>query len=77
MARYAYGEDLIERSLDYIDHPETPARVAEIEELKKQLNGADRFTLQERLMPYEVLLPERFRGKNERGGAEQDCPFSF
>jgi fumarate reductase flavoprotein subunit len=51
---------------DYIDHPETPARVAEIEELKKQLDGADRFTLQQRLMPYEDLLPERFRGKNER-----------
>jgi fumarate reductase flavoprotein subunit len=51
---------------DYIDHPETPARVAEIEELKKQLDSADRFTLQQRLMPYEDLLPERFRGKNER-----------
>ena len=51
---------------DYIDHPETPGRVAEIEELKKQLDGADRFTLQQRLMPYEDLLPERFRGKNER-----------
>jgi fumarate reductase flavoprotein subunit len=51
---------------DYIDHPETTARVAEIEELKKQLDGADRFTLQQRLMPYEDLLPERFRGKNER-----------
>jgi fumarate reductase flavoprotein subunit len=51
---------------DYIDHPNTAARVAEIEEVKKQLNGVDRFTLQERLMPYEDLLPERFRGKNER-----------
>lgn len=51
---------------DYIDHPETPTRVAEIEELKKQLDGSDRFTLQERLMPYEDLLPKRFCGKNER-----------
>ena len=51
---------------DYIDHPDTPARAAQIEELKKTLNGADRFTLQERMMPYEDLLPGRFRGKNER-----------
>ena len=51
---------------DYVDHPDTPKRVAEIEELKKTLNGADRFTLQAQLMPYEDLLPERFRGKNER-----------
>jgi len=51
---------------DYIDHPDTPKRVAEIEELKKRLNGADRFTLQEITMPYEHLVPERFRGKNER-----------
>jgi fumarate reductase flavoprotein subunit len=51
---------------DYIDHPDTPKRVAEIEELKNKLNGADRFTLQEKLLPYKDLLPERFRGKNER-----------
>jgi fumarate reductase flavoprotein subunit len=51
---------------DYIDHPDTAKRLAEIEELKNQLNGADRFALQQRLMPYEDLLPERFRGKNER-----------
>jgi fumarate reductase flavoprotein subunit len=51
---------------DYIDHPDTPKRVAEIEELKNKLNGADRFTLQEITMPYEHLVPKRFRGKNER-----------
>jgi len=51
---------------DYIDHPDTPKRVAEIEELKNKLNGADRFTLQEITMPYKHLVPERFRGKNER-----------
>jgi len=51
---------------DYRDHPDTARRVAEIAELKNRLNGADRFTLQQRLMPYEDLLPERFRGKNER-----------
>ena len=51
---------------DYIDHPDTPKRVAEIEKLKKTLNGADRFKLQATIMPYEQLLPERFHGKNER-----------
>jgi fumarate reductase flavoprotein subunit len=51
---------------DYIDHPDTPKRLAEIEELKKQLNGADRFKLQEMTMPYEHLVPECFRGRNER-----------
>jgi fumarate reductase flavoprotein subunit len=51
---------------DYRDHPDTAKRVAEIAAIKKQLNGADRFALQEALMPYEGLLPDRLRGKNER-----------
>lgn len=51
---------------DYIDHPATPRRLEEIAELKKTLHGADRFTLQEKLMPYENLLPERYRGLNEQ-----------
>jgi fumarate reductase flavoprotein subunit len=51
---------------DYIDHPDTAARLAEIDDLKKKLDGADRVTIQQKLMPYEDLLPERFRGKNER-----------
>ncbi len=51
---------------DYKDHPDTAKRAAEIETIKKNLNGADRFALQEALMPYEGLLPDRLRGKNER-----------
>jgi fumarate reductase flavoprotein subunit len=51
---------------DNIDHPDTLKRVAEIEALKKKLNGADRFNVQAKIMPYESLLPDRFRGKNER-----------
>jgi fumarate reductase flavoprotein subunit len=51
---------------DYIDHPATPKRLAEIAELKKELHGADRIAVQRRLMPYEDLLPARYRGKNER-----------
>jgi succinate dehydrogenase flavoprotein subunit len=50
---------------DYIDHPDTPKRAAEIDGIK-QYHADDRFTLQQKLMPYEHLLPERFRGKNER-----------
>jgi len=51
---------------DHIDHPATPRRVAEIAKLKKDHHGGDRFMLQKILMPYEHLLPERFRGRNER-----------
>jgi fumarate reductase flavoprotein subunit len=51
---------------DYRDHPDTAKRVAEIATIKNKLNGADRFALQETLMPYEGLLPDRLRGKNER-----------
>ena len=51
---------------DHIDHPDTARRLAEIEALKQQRDGADRFGLQEKLMPYEQLLPGRFRGRNER-----------
>ena len=50
---------------DYIDHPDTPRRMAEIEAIKQGPNG-DRIALQAKLMPYEHLLPERYRGTNER-----------
>jgi fumarate reductase flavoprotein subunit len=51
---------------DQIDHPDTPKRLAEIEALKQSRDGVDRFALQTKLMPYQHLLPERFRGRNER-----------
>jgi len=51
---------------DYVDHPDTVRRVAEIEALKGRLAGADRFSVQNALMPYEHLLPQSLRGKNER-----------
>jgi fumarate reductase flavoprotein subunit len=51
---------------DHIDHPDTARRVAEIEALKQQRDGADRVKFQKTLMPYEELLPERFRGANQR-----------
>ncbi|MGZ8445839.1 MAG: fumarate reductase flavoprotein subunit [Candidatus Binatia bacterium] len=51
---------------DHIDHPDTAKRLAQIEAIKQRSNFADRFMLQAQLMPYEQLLPERFRGRNER-----------
>jgi len=51
---------------DYIEHPDTPRRSAELEALKKQSNGVDRVRLQAMMMPYESLLPGRFRGRNEQ-----------
>lgn len=49
---------------DYVDHPDTPARAAEVERIRSR--GGDRHATQQALMPYEHLLPERFRGRNER-----------
>jgi fumarate reductase flavoprotein subunit len=51
---------------DYIDHPDTPARQREVEATRAKLASSDRFTVQRTLMPYEELLPARFRGRNER-----------
>jgi fumarate reductase flavoprotein subunit len=51
---------------DHIDHPDTPRRAAEIEAVKHGRNGSDRYAVQEKLMPYEYLLPKPLRGRNER-----------
>jgi fumarate reductase flavoprotein subunit len=51
---------------DHIDHHDTAKRLAEIEAVKQSRDGADRFALQAKLMPYEHLLPNDFRGRNER-----------
>jgi len=50
---------------DYVDHPDTQRRLAEVEALKKQFVN-DRFALQNALLPYADLLPTRLRGRNER-----------
>lgn len=49
---------------DYVDHPDTAARLAEVEAARQAM--ADRFARQQALMPYEHLLPARLRGRNER-----------
>jgi fumarate reductase flavoprotein subunit len=51
---------------DYVDHPNTAGRTAEVEAVRAKLEGAGREAVQEALMPYEALLPARFRGRNER-----------
>jgi fumarate reductase flavoprotein subunit len=53
-----------------IEHPDTARREAEIENLKASLQGADRFAFQEALMKFRHLLPERFKGRNERLGEQ-------
>jgi fumarate reductase flavoprotein subunit len=51
---------------DYVDHPDTAARAAEVAALRERLKDAPRFAVQQALMPYEHLLPEHLRGRNER-----------
>jgi fumarate reductase flavoprotein subunit len=51
---------------DYVEHPDTPKRAAEVEALKLKMAGAPRFAVQEALMRYTPLLPEPLRGRNER-----------
>ena len=51
---------------DYIDHPDTARRQSEVDALREQMAGADRFAIQAALLPYEDKLPQRLRGRNER-----------
>ena len=51
---------------DYVDHPATAARIAEVARLRATLTGADRFAVQEAVMPYRHLLPPALRGRNAR-----------
>jgi fumarate reductase flavoprotein subunit len=58
---------------DYVDHPDTQRRLAEVEAIRKQ-HADDRFALQKALLPYEDLLPARLRGRNERIDEALDRP---
>ena len=51
---------------DYVDHPDTPQRAAEVAKLRETLGDAGRHAVQAALMPYEHLLPAGLRGRNER-----------
>jgi len=51
---------------NYVDHPDTPGRAEEVASLRERMKDRDRHEVQTALMPYDHLLPERFRGRNER-----------
>ncbi len=51
---------------DYVDHPDTPARAAEVAALRERMANAPRFDVQQALMPYDEMLPDSLRGRNER-----------
>ena len=51
---------------DYVDHPETAARAAEVAAIRTRHEGAPRQVVQRALMHYEELLPARYLGRNER-----------
>lgn len=56
---------------DAIDHPDTARRIAEVASLRAGTNGADRFALQDALLPFHHLLPPRLRGRNARLGERE------
>jgi fumarate reductase flavoprotein subunit len=49
-----------------IPHPDTAAREERVKEIKASMPKADRFEIQQALMPFD--MPEKYRGKNERVG---------
>ncbi|WP_456381408.1 fumarate reductase flavoprotein subunit [Hydrogenimonas sp.] len=51
-----------------IESPDSMIQQAKIDAIRNELlaKGADRFAIQKALMPYEHLLPEKYRGRNER-----------
>jgi fumarate reductase flavoprotein subunit len=51
---------------DHIEHEHTAQRAAEVAALREQHAGAPREAVQQLLMPYASLLPQRLRGSNER-----------
>src|SRR5512138_3491176 len=51
---------------DQIEHPRTAARTAEVAAIRERTHGTSRHEVQQALMPYRDLLPQRLRGHNER-----------
>ncbi|MDT8409175.1 MAG: fumarate reductase flavoprotein subunit [Wenzhouxiangellaceae bacterium] len=49
-----------------ITHPDTADRNAAVEKIRSEQGESDRHRIQAALMPFEHLLPERYRGANER-----------
>ena len=58
-------------SKNHIDHPDTSLRSEEVTKITAQhAERGDRFSVQKALLPFEHLLPDRYRGRNERLGEE-------
>ena len=55
---------------DYIEHPDTARRQAQIDAELGGLQDADRHARQEAVMPFRHLLPEHLRGNNRRLGED-------
>ena len=51
---------------DYVDHPDTAERAAEVAAVRERMKDQSRLAVQQTLMPYEELLPPPLRGPNER-----------
>jgi fumarate reductase flavoprotein subunit len=49
-----------------VDHPDTKARQARVDEARAASDGLGRHVIQDRLMPFRQLLPERYRANNAR-----------
>ena len=57
-----YGKD------NTIANPKSAVRQKQVDQIRSEVEdeGLDRFEIQRALMHYEELLPEKYRGKNER-----------
>ena len=51
---------------NHIDHPDSEARQAQIEEILAAVDPQDRYARQSAIMPFDQLLPEKYRPRNER-----------
>ena len=51
---------------NHIDHPDTARRTEQVDAITAQHKDGDRYAIQSGLLPFEQLLPEQYRGRNER-----------
>jgi fumarate reductase flavoprotein subunit len=51
---------------NHIENPDTPKRAEVVAAIHSSMAGLPRTLIQDALMPYTALLPERLRGANER-----------
>jgi fumarate reductase flavoprotein subunit len=51
---------------NHVDHPDTAARQQAVDAIREGMKGASRADIQSALLPYEHLLPAKYRGPNER-----------